>query len=394
MSLPRFRFGRLVAWSRRSTRGRNVFFRIAVSDDIRRQSNTNMKSILFALLFGGAFGAVGVFMSAMAINEVWLWADSRTWQSVPAFITRLDLDVNSDDDGTSYRVICDYKYTFRGRLYDGNSPCLYSIADNIGSFHEDLYDRLSLARDAGNVQCFVDPDRPEKSLLDRTFRPGMLAFEMPFMIAFGSIGLVVLSFFLASRKPRETNGRIRIDSDARASRVAAKVMVLYHGLITIIVVPVSLVCLVSGNLYALIPLALASIPVAAVYFSYRYAFVNQPVAGTLLLPDRSARDKSNATLLLPASWSGPVDLETRWMIPAPPSNRVGVEDETGDPDSVQLPSVGGTTGATEIELPMPELPDDVPRDRDIKLEVMGTIGGYQYQDEFAVEPHLLSTEQH
>ena len=343
-----------------------------------------MKTRIFVFLFGGTFGAFGVFMCAMAFHSIWRWVDSSTWISVPAVIDALELEENHGES-TTYRVVCAYSYRFNGRRYRGDSPSLYSSSDNIGPFHQQLYERLRAAQAAGKANCLVDPDRPQQSLLDRTFRPGMLAFQMLFMVIFGTIGLTVLSFNLATREPREFDGRLQIDSENRASRFSAQVMILYHGLIVVLVIPVAIVCLTGGNLYALAPFAMAAVSLAAVYFCWRYVFHKQPVAGRLLLPAPSLGEQATATLRLPASWQGPVDMETRWVIPAPPSNRVGVEDETGESTHVQLPAVSGTNNVTEIDLPMPQLPKQLPSDRKIKLEMIGTIGGYRYKDEFAME---------
>ncbi len=269
----------------------------------------------------------------------------------------------------------------------GSSPV--GTADNIGSFHQQLYDRLKADKNAERATCFVDPDRPERSLLDRTFRPGMLAFQMIFVIVFGTIGLAVLAYFLTTRQPREIGGRLQIDSANRSSRFSAMVMILYHSMIAMVTIPVVLICLAGGDFYALLPAVLSAAPIALVFFCWRYAFKRQPVTGKLLLPDRFAQGQEVATLLLPASWQGPVDLETRWVIPAPPSNRIGVEDETGASNAVQQPAVGGNTSVTEIELPMPHLPAQIPGGGEIKLEVMGTIGGYRYKDEFTIEDKVV-----
>jgi hypothetical protein len=252
------------------------------------------------------------------------------------------------------------------------------------SFHRQLYRRLQAARSSENATCLVDPDYPQRSLLDRTFRSGMLAFYMIFMIVFGTIGLIALAYFVPPGEPRDIEGRIQIDSTNRSSRCSAQLMILYHGLILMIAVPVAVICFASGDLYALTPLVLSTVPIAIVFMCWRYVVWTQPVTGKLLLPGDCTQGENAATLLLPASWQGPVDLESRWLIPPPPSNRIGVEDETGATSHVQLPAVSGTTQTTEIDFPIPELPEPPPEDRAIKLSLIGTIGGRQFKDEFSI----------
>ena len=109
----------------------------------------------------------------------------------------------------------------------------------------------------------------------------------------------------------------------------------------------------------------------------------------MISTDRRVSDP--ARIELPASWQGPVEMEIRWKIPREPTNQIGVEDETGDVELVDLPTSLGTTKRTHIPLKLPTIPKTRSFGQPIKLEVAGRIGGRNYEDEFAVPLKYLDS---
>ena len=144
---------------------------------------------VFALIFIVAGLAAGAFFA-----KGWFdWLGARSWEPVQANLYSVELDQNSSSDGTTYRVRAEYEYFWRGERYVGNRVDLHPGADNLGDYHQRLYRRLDDSLRAGQpVTAWVDPDRPERAVLDRDMRWGRLAVGMIFPLVFGGIGLFFL----------------------------------------------------------------------------------------------------------------------------------------------------------------------------------------------------------
>jgi hypothetical protein len=94
-----------------------------------------------------------------------------------------------------------YAYRFDGRDHEGTRIGLdrWAGADNIGSWHQDWHHRLEDARSREQpVAAWVNPQRPEEALLERSVRTGMTLFRLPFAILFTGIGVgAAVVFFKA-----------------------------------------------------------------------------------------------------------------------------------------------------------------------------------------------------
>ena len=83
--------------------------------------------------------------------------------------------------------------------------CLHLVAisgggDNVGDFQEALGERLEQALRAGQpVPVWVNPSHPADAVIDRSLRPGLLAFKMVFVLVFGAVGIGLLVFTWRSR---------------------------------------------------------------------------------------------------------------------------------------------------------------------------------------------------
>jgi uncharacterized membrane protein YhdT len=144
---------------------------------------------VFALIFIVVGLAAGAFFA-----KGWFdWLGAQSWEPVPATLYSVELDENSSSDGTTYRVRAEYEYFWRGERFVGTRVDLHPGADNLGDYHQRLYRRLDDALRSGQaVTAWVDPDRPDRAVLDREMRWGRLAIGMIFPMGFGGIGLFFL----------------------------------------------------------------------------------------------------------------------------------------------------------------------------------------------------------
>jgi len=76
----------------------------------RSKKTSSWGAIVFLILFALPFAGGGTFVGYLAGSTVVTWARAQSWDEVPAHILSADLDVNSGDDSTTYRVRAVYQY--------------------------------------------------------------------------------------------------------------------------------------------------------------------------------------------------------------------------------------------------------------------------------------------
>jgi len=91
------------------------------------------------------------------------------------------------DGGTVFAVQARYRYEWAGRAYESTRIGLPGSAgsDNIDDWHHAWDSRLRAARDGGPpVTAWVDPQHPERAVLDPHLRWRKLLFMLPFALLF------------------------------------------------------------------------------------------------------------------------------------------------------------------------------------------------------------------
>ncbi|MGA2795944.1 MAG: DUF3592 domain-containing protein [Thermoguttaceae bacterium] len=157
------------------------------------------KGFGFLILFALPFAAVGVGFGAWMGWTVIAHLKMRGWEEVPAKIVRADLKVNKGKTAT-YEVSAQYTYQYGNKKYTGTRVSFYG-SDNIGSFHQDVYRKLSECRKSGKpFHCYVDPQRPDEAILFRDLRWEMLGFQSIFVLIFGGAGFGILTACLLGRR--------------------------------------------------------------------------------------------------------------------------------------------------------------------------------------------------
>lgn len=167
--------------------------------------------VLLMVLMVLAFPGVSIFMAYRTAAMLVTWKRAAGWVETPATIEHLELDVNSDSDGTTYRVVCRYSYTFNDKHYQNDRVGLTGGSDNIGSWQQDTYNRLKSHQDSiesDPLFCWVNPADPQEAVLDRSLRIGMVLFQMVFVIMFGG-GSVAVVLFGRARKQKKQGESVR-----------------------------------------------------------------------------------------------------------------------------------------------------------------------------------------
>ncbi len=157
----------------------------------RKRSLKNFAGSGCGILFLLPFAAVGIGAACMVawhISSCWA---AQSWVEQPCAIVRADLKRSGGGKGgPTFSVEADYQYEFGNQPFTGNRVWFGSGSDNIGNFHQRVYDELNDHRLRGRpFRCFVDPSDPSSSVLYRDVRIEMLWFESIFVLLFGGFGV-------------------------------------------------------------------------------------------------------------------------------------------------------------------------------------------------------------
>ncbi len=148
------------------------------------------------MIFGGIFAAVGLgFLFLQTIPSLLEAHEMKSWTPIQARVMSANLDVSKSDDSTTYKVTGSYRYYWNEKSYTGSKISIHSGHDNIGSYHQDTYYALNLARRTNqDVTVYVNPANPNESIYDRHVRWSLMIFGLMFVFCFGGIGIGVITW--------------------------------------------------------------------------------------------------------------------------------------------------------------------------------------------------------
>ena len=166
----------------------------------------------FALPFAG----VGVFMLSISSRTVMKGIQSKSWVETPAQIMDLRWEISYGEDSEMYETTAVYQYEYNGQAYESTRVGITSGADNIGGYYGKIYDDMLPYFESGKLyRCYVNPNKPGYSLLNREIRWSMIIFQSIFGIIFGGIGFGLIAFALYTMKEERAK---KNDLDRRVAK--------------------------------------------------------------------------------------------------------------------------------------------------------------------------------
>ncbi len=143
----------------------------------------------FIIGFCCLFVLIGVaLLYFFFIRPVMRMVDARNWQEVECRIISSRVQSHESDDGTTYSVDVLYEYEYSGQIYRSNRYHFFS-----GSSSGYASKRKAVQRyPRGSTRtCFVDPDRPMQSVLDREISGELWFGLIPLaFVLFGGVGVI------------------------------------------------------------------------------------------------------------------------------------------------------------------------------------------------------------
>ncbi|MBC8113711.1 MAG: DUF3592 domain-containing protein [Candidatus Saccharimonas sp.] len=157
----------------------------------RKSSMTNLAGTGCGILFLLPFAAVGIgaaYLMVWHISSCWA---AQSWVERPCTILQVELKrEGGGKGGPTSHVEATYQYEFANQLFTGNRVWFGGGSDNVGNFHQRVFDELNDHLVRGRpFRCFVDPNDPKSSVLYRDVRIEMLLFEALFAVLFGGVGV-------------------------------------------------------------------------------------------------------------------------------------------------------------------------------------------------------------
>lgn len=159
----------------------------------RRTSNAPPGCMIpFALIFMAAGGALFWFMTLRPILRI---AEAQTWPEVPCTIVESHVEESSGDDGSTYKAVVTFTYTYEGRDYTSNR---YDFTDYYSSGYEGKAEVVARYPAGGRTVAYVNPSDPSKAVLVRSFSVRYLLglFGLLFFLP----GLFLLVWIVNSRR--------------------------------------------------------------------------------------------------------------------------------------------------------------------------------------------------
>ncbi len=146
------------------------------------------------LIFGLFFAGGGLLAFSETGLPTWQdWYAMQQWQPAQAILISVS--------GGGNQIQASYRYQVNGIIYQGDRVYVTRFSDNIGSYHQDLRQRLRFQHQAHQpVAIWVNPYNPLQSVIDRDMRWGLFALISGFCSIFVFIGLLVAYFSIRPDK--------------------------------------------------------------------------------------------------------------------------------------------------------------------------------------------------
>lgn len=94
--------------------------------------------------------------------------------------------------GSASETTANYRYTYHGFTYENSLVYVAAFNDSIGSYQKNLRKNLAKSYTSKHpITIWLDPDNPEKAIIDKDMRWGLLVLMSLFCSLFIGIGLTV-----------------------------------------------------------------------------------------------------------------------------------------------------------------------------------------------------------
>jgi hypothetical protein len=156
--------------------------------------------IPFGLIFMLAGGAVLWFLTIRPVLRV---VDAYTWPEVPCTVVESHVAESSDSDGTTYKAVVTFTYTYQGQEHTSSRR---DFVDFFSSGYDGKAAVVAQYPAGSRTVAYVDPSNPSEAVLARSFSARYLVglFGLLFFLP----GLFVLVSGIRGRRKRSDAGLV------------------------------------------------------------------------------------------------------------------------------------------------------------------------------------------
>jgi len=166
---------------------------------IKKKKKTGCSSY-FLVFFGIPFALVGIFLGVKSVRNFSDSYEMKNWQQVPAEIINVELITSTSDDTTTHSINVVYQYQVSGNKYKGTRVNISGGGES-GSYYPTLYKKVKSHKSSGETyRCFVNPNNPSESILNKNLRVVDFIIFPAISILFGGVGIGLFIFGIISVK--------------------------------------------------------------------------------------------------------------------------------------------------------------------------------------------------
>lgn len=179
-------------------------------EPISEQKSSGCGGLAFGLIFGGIFFLAGAFFFWMTfLNPLLRTQGSDDWLETQCTVITSELDVDHDDDGTTYRPRIEFEYTV-GKLPYTSDEYDFTALNRTKVRCKEIIAAYPVGKE---VSCFVDPDSHDTAVIVRDY--DFSVFGCLFPLVFVLIGLAVGlgSFFYKGNNSNSISGSAKAPPD-------------------------------------------------------------------------------------------------------------------------------------------------------------------------------------
>ena len=356
-------------------------------------------------LFFAIFALAGWVCGGYVAKQIYDWARATSFKSVPAELVDIRLDQDAHENGTTYRVLANYRYHHAGQTYTGDRVTLSNIATGQRQNHEAMMRRIQDDADANRLRAWIDPDDPKRSYLIKTMDAFHSAFALIFLLSHGTVGFGGVAFSWMKPRKQKANDRVvyRSSRSVRQSVVRFIAVAVWMPLCILAGVIMGIGWTQGDGWSLTLPCVLGCVGAGLCFGAWRYG----RRGGSQLSIDPHRPDRMH--FRVPKSSDNRVfaaaddaALEARWSVRSPRLGDAGDDDNTwteevGDPvRGTSLPPRRENDGDAEFSTPWPTPPKvlPTPAERDAIgwcLQMEAHAGGQTHSESFAIDPRDLET---
>ena len=150
-----------------------------------RRSGRQMPPGCLVLFFGLFFLVGAALFYYLFIRPVGLIVAARSWRETPCTIVSSQVGEHSDSDGSTYSVDITFAYTVDGVDRQSSS---YDFSKGSSSGYDGKKAVVDRYPAGSRAVCYVDPEDPERAVIDRDFSAGYLIGLFPLLFLFAGLG--------------------------------------------------------------------------------------------------------------------------------------------------------------------------------------------------------------